>query len=149
MNKRVDFLRGQEKRDRPLITVKKPAFDSPAKSRESSTTSRGISQTAVKQQSLARKSSESIAAGPSSLKGKEKQKDISPRRSPTPPVVDATQEMKGGKYRFSEEESKFMIKYARYRLSLDPDVSKSAICQGLNKKVRFEAFCLYASSLIP
>ncbi len=138
MNRRVDFLRGQERRDKPLIAVKKPAFDSPPRSREPSTAARKPPQTAIKQQSVSRKSSDSATAvaGPSSVKGKGKEKNGPPRRSPSPPRVDPdAQEFGGGKYRFTEEEDKYLVKYARYRLSLDPDVSKAAICKSISEKV--------------
>ncbi|KAI0094790.1 hypothetical protein BDY19DRAFT_914626 [Irpex rosettiformis] len=138
LNKRVDFMRGQNKRDKPLITVKKPAFDSPTKSRESSITAHKSTHTVAKQQPPTQKSAESAMAGPSRAKGKTK--DVTPRRSPTPPTDSDAQEFRGGKFRFTDKENKYMVKYARYRFSLDPDVSKSAICHALAKKVPHHSF---------
>ncbi|KAI0695126.1 hypothetical protein BC835DRAFT_979145 [Cytidiella melzeri] len=136
LNKRIEFVRSQ-RRDKPLIAVKKPTFDTSAKHNGSSPPPHKLTQTAYRDRSLSthKRSSEPAVAGPSSVTGQGKAKGVgSARRSPTPPHYDPVQEMKGGKNRFTDQDRAYLVRYARYRYSLDPSVTKSAICKDLGTK---------------
>ncbi|KAI0348526.1 hypothetical protein BDW22DRAFT_1350756 [Trametopsis cervina] len=145
LNKRVEFLRNSEKSERqPAVAVKKPSFDTSVKFREPSSSTRISSDlpTAYRTNPPSKRSSEAkSSAGPS---GASKEGSRRPR-SPTPPEYDTAQEMKSGKNRFSPEERKYLVKYGRYRLSLDPTITKTAICQALQKKLPHHSAASWAA----
>ena len=88
----------------------------------------------------ARRTSASISHPPPKPKSHGKAKEAGKNlgrpaeRSPTPPA-NPVPSSRGRGFAFTEDDKKYIIKYARYRLQQDPSMSRSDICAEIAEKV--------------